>query len=52
MQTTAILGLAFCVALLLITIHFYERRCAQLQADLDFALGLLAADGDDRIGAA
>ena len=52
METTALLGLAFCVALLLVTIHYYERRCAQLQDDLDFALGLLAADDDDRIGAA
>lgn len=52
MTLTFLIGLATCVALLLVTIHYYERRCAQLQDDLDFALGLLAADDDDRIGAA
>ncbi len=49
METTALLGLAFCVALLLITIYYYERRVTRLQDDLDFAIGLLSADQDDRI---
>ena len=44
--------LTFLIGLVLVTVHYYEKRCAQLQADLDFALGLLAADDDDRIGAA
>lgn len=52
MTLTFLIGLATCVASLLVTVHYYEKRCAQLQADLDFALGLLAADDDDRIGAA
>jgi hypothetical protein len=49
MTLTFLIGLATCVAFLLITIYYYEKRCAQLQDDLDFALGLLAADDDDRI---
>ena len=50
METTALLGLTFCVALLLITIYYYERRVNRLQDDLDFATHLLASDLDDRLG--
>ncbi len=50
MNTLLLLGLAFSVGLLLLTIRHYERRVDRLEADLDFATHLLAADLDDRLG--
>lgn len=50
MNTAILIGLALSVALLLWTIRHYERRVERLEADLDFATGLLASDLDDRIG--
>ena len=55
MNTLLLLGLAFCVGLLLVTIRYYERRVACLQDELDYAVAFLAADADTpvrRIGGA
>ena len=41
MDTLLLAGLACTVALLLITIRYYERRVERLQDDLDFAVRLL-----------
>ena len=49
MDTLLLAGLACTVALLLITIRYYERRVERLQDDLDFAVRLLAADADERL---
>jgi hypothetical protein len=49
MELALLIGLATSVGLLLVTIRMYEQRVTRLQDDLDFAIGLLAADQDDRI---
>ena len=49
METTLLAALAIAVACFVITLRFYEKRCARLQDDLDFAVALLAADPSDRV---
>lgn len=41
METTAILGLACCVAMLLYCIRHYEREVARLREERDFVLAKL-----------
>ena len=49
MNLALLIGLASCVALLLITIRYYERRVALLQEELDYAIAVIGAEPNARL---